>query len=120
MIHSPLNYTGGKCRLLPQLLPLLPPGIGTFVDLFCGGLNVAVNVDARRKCANDAMLQLIHLYRWMQNHAAGELIRLIRKEISQRGLDDRNEAAYLELREEYNSLNRERERERERACCCSC
>ena len=36
MIASPLNYTGGKFRLLPQLLPLFPGDTDTFVDLFCG------------------------------------------------------------------------------------
>ena len=43
IIQSPLNYTGGKFRLLPQLLPLFPKDAGTFVDLFCGGCNVGIN-----------------------------------------------------------------------------
>lgn len=36
-IKSPLNYTGGKYKLLPQILPLLPNNIDTFIDLFWGG-----------------------------------------------------------------------------------
>lgn len=36
-IKSPLNYTGGKYKLLPQILPLLPNNIDTFIDLFGGG-----------------------------------------------------------------------------------
>lgn len=36
-IKSPLNYTGGKFKLLPQLLELFPDQIDTFVDLFAGG-----------------------------------------------------------------------------------
>lgn len=36
-IKSPLNYTGGKYKLLPQLLELFPTNIDTFVDLFAGG-----------------------------------------------------------------------------------
>ena len=43
MIQSPLNYTGGKYRLLSQILPLFPDDIETFVDLFCGGCNVGIN-----------------------------------------------------------------------------
>ena len=39
MIQSPLNYTGGKYKLLPQILPLFPKDIDVFVDLFCGGCN---------------------------------------------------------------------------------
>lgn len=36
MIQSPLNYTGGKFKLLPQILPHFPKDIDVFVDLFCG------------------------------------------------------------------------------------
>ena len=35
-ICSPMNYIGGKYKLLPQILPLFPEFTGTFVDLFCG------------------------------------------------------------------------------------
>lgn len=37
-IKSPLNYTGGKYKLLPQIIPMLPSNINTFVDLFGGDL----------------------------------------------------------------------------------
>ena len=36
MIQSPLNYTGGKFKLLPQILPLFPKEIDRFFDFFCG------------------------------------------------------------------------------------
>lgn len=48
MIQSPLNYTGGKYKLLPQILPLFPKDINCFVDLFCGGCNVGINVCAKK------------------------------------------------------------------------
>ena len=56
MIQSPLNYTGGKYRLLPQILPLFPGHVGTFVDLFCGGCNVGVNVEADVHFYNDSCM----------------------------------------------------------------
>lgn len=37
LFKSPLNYVGGKYKLLPQLLPLFPKQINTFYDLFGGG-----------------------------------------------------------------------------------
>lgn len=37
LCKSPLNYTGGKYKLLPQIFPLFPSKINTFVDLFGGG-----------------------------------------------------------------------------------
>ena len=36
-IKSPLNYVGGKYKLLNDIIPLFPKGINTFVDVFAGG-----------------------------------------------------------------------------------
>ena len=52
-ISSPLNYQGGKARILDQLLPIFPTDIDIFVDLFCGGCNVGMNVEAERVIYND-------------------------------------------------------------------
>lgn len=52
-IKSPLNYTGGKYRLLDQIVPLFPKHIETFADIFGGGFNVGVNADAVRVIYND-------------------------------------------------------------------
>ena len=52
-IKSPLNYTGGKYRLLGQILPAFPREYSRFVDLFAGGFNVGINVDAPVIYAND-------------------------------------------------------------------
>lgn len=62
MIKSPLNYTGGKYKLLPQILPLFPKEINTFVDLFCGGCNVGTNVLANEHIYNDQNKYLFNLY----------------------------------------------------------
>lgn len=62
-ISSPLNYIGGKARILDQLLPLFPQNIETFVDLFCGGCNVGINVKANRTIYNDSSKPLIGLLR---------------------------------------------------------
>lgn len=61
-IQSPLNYIGGKYKILPQILPLFPSRIRTFVDLFCGGCNVGINVSADRTIFNDNISYLIDLY----------------------------------------------------------
>ena len=47
-IKSPLNYVGGKYKLLDQIIPLFPSDIDTFVDLFAGGFNVGINVKAKK------------------------------------------------------------------------
>lgn len=58
---SPLNYIGGKARILDQLLPEFPQHIGTFVDLFCGGCNVGINTLANTYVYNDSNRELIGL-----------------------------------------------------------
>lgn len=62
IISSPLNYTGGKAKLLPQLLPLFPTNISSFVDIFCGGLNVGINIKANKYYYNDINECLMGLY----------------------------------------------------------
>lgn len=53
LVSSPLNYTGGKFKLLPQILPLFPNDINCFYDIFCGGCNVSINVTANKIICND-------------------------------------------------------------------
>ena len=66
-VQSPLNYTGGKAKLLPQILPLFPKKINTFVDLFCGGCNVGLNVNATTTVYNDLDRNLMYLYHTLKN-----------------------------------------------------
>ena len=53
MIKSPLNYIGGKAKILDQILPLFPKEIDNFIDLFAGGCNVGINVRANKVYFND-------------------------------------------------------------------
>lgn len=61
-IKSPLNYVGGKFKLLPQIMPLFPENISTFVDLFSGGANVGINVEAST-IVFSVSHSLLHIYR---------------------------------------------------------
>jgi len=54
IIPSALNYTGGKYKLLPQILPLFPKDADQVVDLFCGGCNVGINVNCNKVQFNDS------------------------------------------------------------------
>ena len=75
MIQSPLNYTGGKYKLLPQILPFFPENINCFVDLFCGGCNVGINVHAKKYVYNDSCEPLINLYSVMQTLDSASFIK---------------------------------------------
>lgn len=101
-IKSPLNYVGGKYRLLPQMFPLLPDAVDTFVDLFAGGGDVFVNARANRVIANDLNHHIIDLYRAFKEYTVEDLVERIEHTISLWGLSSTNEAAYRQFREYYN------------------
>ena len=58
---SPLNYTGGKYKLLPQLLEKFPKHFDSFVDLFGGGFNVGANVECETIIYNDKQKEVARL-----------------------------------------------------------
>lgn len=101
-IKSPLNYTGGKYKLLDRILPSFPNKINNFVDLFAGGLNVGINVNAENIYANDQITYLINMFQLFQSTDTNQLINQIKKRIQEYGLSLTNSEGYLSLRNEYN------------------
>lgn len=101
-VKSPLNYTGGKYRLLPQLLELFPKQVNTFVDLFAGGGNVSVNVKAEKVVFNDLMWQVPEMLQEFKKIGVEESLRKIDGYISSYDLSKENKEGYLALRELYN------------------
>lgn len=103
MIKSPLNYTGGKHKLLPQLLPLFPSEIDTFYDLFGGGFNVGINVKAEKHIYNDKMGQVTEMLEYFYVTDLEILLEHIDLLIKAYNLSKLNKEGYLELRKKYNS-----------------
>jgi len=125
-IASPLNYTGGKHKLLPQILPLFPEKIETFVDMFCGGCNVGVNVNAEKIICNDSNKKLIGFFYYLKNidykafsSQLDEIIEDFHLSNTKKngysfygcnssdGLGSYNREHFLALRENFNSLQAE-------------
>lgn len=102
LIRSPMNYIGGKYKLLPELLPLFPEPIDKFCDLFCGGLNVGINVDANVIYANDQIKYIIYLYEIFKTSSIDSIISYINNRISEYELSDTNRECYEKFRKEYN------------------
>ncbi|MBR1424643.1 DNA adenine methylase [bacterium] len=93
VIQSPLNYTGGKFKLLPQILPLFPKNIDIFVDLFCGGANVGVNVKSNRTILNDTDDNLTYLFNMFKN-LGSDFLPLIDEIIEKYGLSQSSKYGY--------------------------
>ena len=121
LVKSPLNYTGGKFKLLPQILPLFPNKIDTFIDLFGGGFNVGINVKANQIIYNDIEKHIVELLNYFKNNEGNVIIKQIDSLIdkygltrtdkygyeyygcnSSEGVSRINKKPYLKLREDYN------------------
>lgn len=101
-IKSPLNYIGGKYKLLESIFNVFPNKVDTFVDLFAGGFNVGINVNANKIVCNDILSYIIELYKYIRCKDIKELIIKIEKIIKKYNLNKENKEGYLKLRSEYN------------------
>lgn len=101
-IKSPLNYIGGKYKLLNQMLPLFPKNINTFVDIFSGGANVGINVKAKKYIFNDMNNRINEMFRYFQTQSPVKLVQQIEERIDEWGLSKTNEEAFLAFRKHYN------------------
>ncbi|MFC3904012.1 Dam family site-specific DNA-(adenine-N6)-methyltransferase [Clostridium disporicum] len=120
-IKSCLNYIGGKYNLLNQIMPIIPNECGIFVDMFCGGCNVGVNVKAEHVILNDKLEVIIELYEMLlqleEDYVFNKIEKIIKKYNlsdtynngysiygcdSSKGLSEFNKEAYQKLRFDYN------------------
>ena len=101
-IKSPMNYTGGKFKILEHIIPSFPQNVNNFVDLFAGGLNVGINVQATTIYANDQITYLINLYKLFQSTPIDALLMDIKERIAYYSLSQTNTDGYNALRAEYN------------------
>lgn len=127
VIASPINYTGGKAKLLPQFRQFLPQ-TELFVDLFAGGCTVGANVDAAHVVFNDIDTNLIDLMEYLsstspekifadvdaiiQKYGLSETSKYSYKYYnaeSSKGLANVNREAYLRLRTDYNNAKNKQE-----------
>lgn len=103
-IKSPLNYVGGKFKLLPQILPLFPNNIRYFVDLFCGGGNVGVNISSEKKIMNDIEPHVINFMKSIKGLNGVEANKSIEDIIKKYNLSKINQDGFLKLRNDYNRI----------------
>ncbi|CEA02964.1 Modification methylase FokI [Jeotgalicoccus saudimassiliensis] len=86
-IKSCLNYTGGKHKLLKQIIPYFPDDINNFIDLFCGGANVAINIEAKETIyCIDKQEEVIRLFNTLKVLSKEEVFSAIEDIINKFGL----------------------------------
>lgn len=102
-IKSPLNYVGGKYKLLPQILPLFPKNINAFVDLFGGSGTVLMNTEADNYIYNDIIPYISDIVSGLFSMPYDKIIMQIKSIISEYNLSKTNKEGFERLREDYNS-----------------
>lgn len=128
LVKSPLNYTGGKFKLLTQLFEKFPKSFSTFIDLFGGGFNVGANVTAKEVVYNDKNEKVKRIIKLFSKYSGTSIINKLENIIdsyhlsnsvlngydfygcsSGNGLGNYNKSRYLELRNDYNSTKEQSE-----------
>ena len=103
--RSPFFYVGDKFKLLPQLKENFPKDIDRFIEPFCGGGSVFLNVDANEYLLNDIDTYMIRLHEFLVSYSdcQGDFWNVLENDIKKYGLS----ATYMgkdvpqELRKEF-------------------
>lgn len=98
-----MNYTGGKFKLLPQIIPLFPQNINTFIDMFGGGFNVGININANKIIYNDLSVQVMQLLEYFQKNNLDIMLKQIENWINEYELSKINYEGFSKFRTFYNS-----------------
>ncbi len=100
LVRSPINMTGRKIRLLPQILPYFPPH-DTFLDVFGGSGDVSVN-NRQKTIINDSCKPLVDWLAVLYNEVPENILYNLDMYINAYGLNGKNEDAYYFMRSRYN------------------
>ncbi|MBZ9693281.1 DNA adenine methylase [Clostridium sp. M14] len=63
LVKSPLNYIGGKYKLLPQILDKFPDRINNLYYVFGGGGSISLNVQSEHIYYNDIVSYVSNMFK---------------------------------------------------------
>jgi len=69
VIRSPLFYVGDKYKLIKEIKPKFPTKIERFIEAFCGGGSVFLNVSANEFILNDIDKNVFMLHNFLIEHS---------------------------------------------------
>ena len=102
LIKSPMNYIGGKYKLLLQILDLFPSKINMFYDVFGGGANLSLNVNSEHVYYNDIVPYVAEVLKGMKGINTEECLGKIKEIINTYELSKTNIEGFKRLRDDYN------------------
>ena len=101
----PLNYAGGKFKLLSELENNFPNKINVFYDLFGGAGNVTANVKANKYIFNEINTYIYEIIKGMSDKDGKYIVDKINDIIRQYNPIEKD--GFLKLREDYNTSDLE-------------
>ena len=102
-IKSPINYVGGKYKLISQIEPLFPRKINTFIDVFGGSGTVLINTQAEHYIYNDINYYVTSIFNGIISQSAEDTISQVEAIIKEYDLSKTNKAGFEKLRDDYNN-----------------
>jgi DNA adenine methylase len=124
--RSPFFYVGDKYKLVSQLKENFPKTISRFIEPFCGGGSVFLNVEAKEYLLNDIDLNMIILHKYFINQSKNpemfwddikkaienyslsatflglDVPQVLKKEHKKTYFAHYNKLAYSQMRSDYN------------------
>ena len=108
-IKSPWNYIGNKYRQLPFLFSHFPEHCETFVDVFSGGMDVALNIRHQKRASgiicNDINSYIMKAHFDFSRYSTEEILSTIQNIIHDYQLKISG-GFFEKLREHYNRMER--------------
>lgn len=87
-------------------MPLFPDNINRFIDLFCGGGNIGVNIKANQIVCNDIQKEVVEFLGECKKLSSQEMLHILKNTINTYQLSKTNREGYLQIRSDYNNGNR--------------
>jgi DNA adenine methylase Dam len=102
IVKSPLNYSGNKYKLMPQILLHIPKHIDVFVDLFGGTGTVGANISCNTLIYNEYDKNIYNIFNMLAFNEPRELIQQIHNKIDIFSLSKNNKKSYYQYKAYYN------------------
>lgn len=96
-----LKWAGAKTKVVPALLPMLPPNGSRFIEPFVGSGAVFLNTNYRINFLSDANEDIISLYKLLKAHNGSFIERCRELFIPSNNVETR----FYELRDEFNACS---------------
>lgn len=102
--ESPLNYIGSKAKMASFIRQNELNKYDSFVDIFGGGFNVGININANKIIYNDINHFVSNLVESFKTTDTHQYILYLKRIIKKFGLEPENSESYNKVRDYYNSF----------------